>query len=87
MAAALNVSAQHLSSLFVKKLNVNFVSYIQSLRVSEAMRLLSQTDDSIQDIATAVGFSCVRSFDRAFMKIEGISPSKYRKYNKPRGKK
>lgn len=87
MAAALNVSAQHLSTLFVKKLNVNFVSYIQSLRVSEAMRLLSQTDESIQDIATAVGFSCVRSFDRAFMKIEGISPSKYRKYNKPRGKK
>lgn len=87
MAKDLGISPPHLSSLFVKKLKINFISYIQSLRVSEAMRLLSQTDESIQDIAKSVGFSCVRSFDRAFLKIEGISPSKYRKNNKPKGKK
>ena len=87
MSKALGVSAPHLSSLFVKKLDMNFVSYLQSLRVSEAMLLLTQTDEPIQSIAKSVGFSCTRSFDRAFMNIEGISPSKYRKINKPRGKK
>ena len=87
MSKDLGISAPHLSSLFVKKLDMNFVSYLQSLRVSEAMLLLTQTDDPIQSIAKSVGFSCTRSFDRAFMNIEGISPSKYRKINKPRGKK
>ena len=79
MANDLNLSAPHLSSLFINKLKINFHSYIRLLRVSEAQRLLVETDLPVKEIAEAVGFSCVRTFDRSFMKITGIPPTKYRK--------
>ena len=81
MAKELDLSPPYISQLFISKLKINFRSYIQLLRVSEAQRLLVETDMSVKEIAEAVGFSCVRTFDRAFIKIAGISPSKYRKQN------
>ena len=79
LAKDLDLSPPYVSQLFVNKLKVNFGLYIQLLRVSEAQRLLIETDMPIKEIAEAVGFYCVRTFDRAFAKIAGISPTKYRK--------
>ena len=40
--------------------------------------LFSNPDTQIIDIAFDSGFSSISSFNRAFKKITGLSPSKYR---------
>lgn len=75
----LHLSRYYISHLFGSRLNIRFNDYVNSLRVSEACRLLRQTDDSITEICTEVGFGTLRTFNRAFMKQMGLSPSDYRR--------
>jgi ABC-type histidine transport system ATPase subunit len=46
-----------------------------------AKKLLLTTDYSVTGIAIESGFSTDRSFYRAFMTLEGISPGEYRSKN------
>ena len=80
----LHLSKYYISHLFGDKLGIRFNDYINSLRFSESCRLLRTTDDSITEIADSAGFGTIRTFNRAFVKQMGISPSDYRKNNKGR---
>ena len=74
------VSRSYLSHVFSDRLGTGFCQYINSLRVSEGCRLLKSRDDiSITEISESVGFGSIRSFNRAFMQITGISPAEYRR--------
>ena len=84
LESELHLSKYYISHLFGDKLGIRFNDYINSLRISESCRLLRTTDDSITDIADSAGFGTIRTFNRAFVKQMGISPSDYRKGNKGR---
>ena len=56
---------------------------INSLRVSEACRYLLNSSLSITEIGSLVGFNTPRTFNRAFIKQLGLSPSEYRKQRMP----
>lgn len=75
----LHLSKYYISHLFGSKLGVRFNDYINSLRISEACRLLRNTDMSITEIAYSSGFGTLRTFNRAFMKQIDTSPSEYRR--------
>ena len=75
----LHLSRYYISHLFSHKLTIRFNDYINSLRVSEACRLLRTTPQGITDIAEAVGFNTLRTFNRSFAKQMGQSPSEYRR--------
>ncbi len=75
----LHLSKYYISHLFGDILNVKFTDYINSLRISEACRSLRTTDRSITDIASSSGFGTLRTFNRAFIRRMGMSPSAYRK--------
>ncbi len=75
----LHLNKYYISHLFSGKLGLRFNDYINSLRVSEACRRLLNTGDSITEISDRVGFNTLRTFNRAFVKQIGISPSEYRK--------
>lgn len=77
----LHLSKYYISHIFSDKLGVGFIEYINSLRISEACRLLRTTDYSITEVADASGFGTLRTFNRAFIKQIGMSPSNYRKNN------
>lgn len=76
---ALHLSRYYISHLFSHKLGIRFTDYVNSLRVSEACRLLRQSDDSITDVCARAGFNTLRTFNRSFMKQMGSSPSEYRR--------
>ncbi|MBQ8410096.1 MAG: AraC family transcriptional regulator [Clostridia bacterium] len=78
----LHLSKYYISHLFGDKLGIRFNDYINSLRVSESCRLLRATNTSITEIADASGFGTLRTFNRAFIKQMGLSPSDYRKKNR-----
>lgn len=53
--------------------------YHQMCKLSEAKWLLSSSDKDVQAIAELVGFSLLHSFSTWFKKLEGTSPSEWRK--------
>lgn len=78
LADELHMSKYYISHLFGSHVNMKFNDYINSLRVSAACRYLSGTDKSITEISEIVGFGTPRTFNRAFLKQFGKSPSEYR---------
>ncbi len=77
-ARACGVSASYLSRTFKRSLGVSFSAYLTDVRLREAERLLLTTDDSITDIAQAVGFSTSSYFISKFRVSHKLSPHRYR---------
>jgi AraC-like DNA-binding protein len=77
----LHISKYYISHLFSHKLNMRFNDYVNSLRISDACRYLRHDARSITEISELVGFSTLRTFNRAFIKQIGVTPSQYRKSN------
>ncbi len=79
LEAELHLSKYYISHLFSGKLGIRFNDYINSLRISHACRLLRREDMQITEIAETVGFSTLRTFNRAFVKFRGVTPSEFRR--------
>ena len=79
LADKLGLNRYYISHLFSQKLGMRFNDYVNSLRISEACRMLLNSDDSVTDICFHVGFGTLRTFNRAFIKHTGRTPSDYRK--------
>jgi xylan 1,4-beta-xylosidase len=80
----LHLNRYYISHLFNDKLGLRFNDYINAMRLSEACRRLIHSDDTITSISDQVGFATLRTFNRAFVKRLGISPSEYRRNNSRR---
>ena len=78
----LGFSCSYFSTLFKQKTGLNYSHYITSLRLEQAARLLTDTDDTALSIGYKVGYSAPNYFSRAFKKFYGISPSRYREQNR-----
>lgn len=80
----LHLNRYYISHLFSGKLGLGFNDYVNSLRINEACRLLTNSDASVTEIGSEVGFNTLRTFNRAFTRQLGVSPSAYRKQSKIR---
>ncbi len=79
LAKETDYNKYYMLRLFKKQYGITIGNYIQQLRISEAKRLLRFTDHSIEQIGEETGFPDSNYFARAFKKVEGTSPSTYRK--------
>ncbi|MBP3913572.1 MAG: response regulator [Lachnospiraceae bacterium] len=79
LAAKYAVSSGRLSTMIKDELQMNFSDYIARLRIQRAKELLEDETMSIQEIAEIVGYNDYFYFTKVFKKVQGISPSKYRK--------
>lgn len=78
-AKRLSVSDSYLSNRFVKETGMNFVEYVNQVRIQYARMLLVQLQLPIQRIAELCGFTSSNYFARVFRQIEGETPREYRK--------
>ena len=72
----------YFSRAFKEKFGMSAVEYITRKRLDVAMRLLTETDASVDEIGREAGFSERSSFYYAFSKYIGGTPSEYRKSKK-----
>lgn len=80
LASVVNFSPFYFHRLFKKHVNESLHSYIQRQRLEKAgFLLIADKEQSISQIALAVGFSNQASFAKAFKKHYGISATEYRK--------
>lgn len=78
-AAALGYQYRYLSACIKNSLGVSFSDFINFYRVEAATELLKQKDLSCMTVAERCGYFTVRSFNRNFTEIKGMTPSEYRK--------
>lgn len=79
LAEQLYLSTTYLSKFFKKHLGMNFIEYINKIRIQYAIDDLLYSDKSMLEIALDNGFSSSTVFNKAFKNIYGVSPSSYRK--------
>ena len=75
----LGISYGYLSTIFTKKVAQSFMSYLVSVRMKEAKKLLLSRKYRIFEIAEKVGYANTKYFTEAFQKYYGASPVKYLK--------
>ena len=68
----------HISETLSQHLNSNFFQYVNNFRIEEAKLALQDKNKLITNIAFEVGFNSKTTFNTAFKKIVGCSPSAYR---------
>lgn len=69
----------YLTRLFREQYGSTIVNYLLSLRISRAKELLRFSDLSVEEIGARCGMPEANYFSRAFHKIEGVSPSEFRR--------
>ncbi|NJD04392.1 MAG: AraC family transcriptional regulator [Ruminiclostridium sp.] len=72
-------SKYHFSRLFKAITGYNPYEYIIKYRINTAKTLLKSTVISVEEISETVGFDTSSNFIYTFKKLEGITPSKFRK--------
>ena len=78
IAAMLQVSASHLSRVFLRETGSRPVEYLTRLRLEEAVRLLNTTQLSIDAISRRCGFGDGNYFIKVFRAHMGLSPRAFR---------
>ncbi|MBR6089659.1 MAG: response regulator [Anaerolineaceae bacterium] len=74
-----DLSPNYISSLFKKKLGVNFIDHLTALRLTKAKTMLKSGNLSAKEIAESVGYYSQSYFNKIFLKYEGCTPGEYRK--------
>lgn len=79
IADALHISTRHLAALFKQCIGVTLSGYINIYRINRAIDMMVHTEESLTQIALAVGFKDAQHFSRVFTSIIDETPSRYRK--------
>ena len=79
LAREAGVSSSKIPGMLKERFNLNFKQYLNTIRITEAKRLLRETDNQIVTIAYNVGYNNIPHFNRTFKQFEGMSPKEYRK--------
>lgn len=69
-----HMSKYYISHIFSKEIGISMSEYINTLRIRDAEILLKQGEMSITEVAFAVGFNSLRSFNRHFFAQTGRTP-------------
>lgn len=84
LAESLHTNTRYVSIVLSVRYQSNYTSFVNKLRVEEAMSLLVDkryVSYKIEDISDMVGFANRQSFYRAFCSIAGMTPRTYQKIN------
>jgi YesN/AraC family two-component response regulator len=79
LAALVGLSPQYLSTLFHDETGMTITQYIARQKVRLAQNLLTNSRDTINQIANALGFEDSHYFSKFFKKYSGQTPSEYRR--------
>lgn len=81
VASKCHVNKCYLSKLFKSIMGVNFINYVNSIRIQNASKMLINTDMSIMEISEKCGFNSQNHFCEVFKNVKGVSAREFRKFN------
>lgn len=83
VAQTTNFSMYHFHRIFQAIVGESITDYIRKRRLTEAAKTLVQTDQRILDVSIEYQYQSQEAFSRAFKKMYGLTPGKYRKHRCP----
>jgi AraC family transcriptional regulator len=78
LASEVGLSAFHFSRVFKQSTGYSPSAYFIQLKMTEARKLLMETEKSIVEIALDLGYSSPSHFSQVFKRAVGVRPSEYR---------
>ena len=78
VAASVNLSPNHFSSIFSQEMGKTFVEYLTFVRMEKAKELLRTSSLKSAEIAYAVGYKDAHYFSYLFKKNQDCTPKEYR---------
>lgn len=78
IAEVVKLHPAYMSKLFKEYIGKGILDYLNACRLEKAIELMKDRKMNFDDISKAVGYTNTRTFSRAFIKIHGVTPGKYR---------
>lgn len=78
LARAAAMSERNFARCFGTEVGVTPARYVEQVRLETARRLLEDTTDGVEAIATAAGFGTAETMRRTFLRLLRTSPTEYR---------
>ena len=79
VAEYVHLNPNYFSELFKKETGKSFTDYTVEVRINAARKLLAKHDVKVYEAGQMVGYDEPVSFNRAFKRVVGVSPSEYKK--------
>ena len=79
IAKYFNINKVSMMKLFKKEAGISIINYLKTLKINEAMRLITYTSLDFNEIARKIGFSDASYFTRVFKAQIGITPTEFSK--------
>ena len=78
VASICGYSPSYFSRSFRKYFGINFVQYLQQVRLDNAKQLLKSSSLTVAEISEKTGFQSLSYFSTIFKRETGLSPNQYR---------
>jgi transcriptional regulator GlxA family with amidase domain len=78
LAERMSMSVRNFERVFTREVGTTPSQYVLQVRVEAARRLLERTDRGLKQVASTTGFTTVDLMRRAFVRLLGITPGRYR---------
>jgi AraC-like DNA-binding protein len=79
LASAVGVSRTGLAAKFREAMGDTPLNYLRTVRIQNAMRILRETQKTLEIVAIEVGYQDAFSFSKVFKRTVGISPREFRR--------
>lgn len=79
LAAECGISPSRFSRLFHRLAGNTLTDFLAQLRITDACRLLMQTNRPVNDICFLVGYNNLANFNRRFLALKGMTPTEFRR--------
>ena len=74
----MSMSVRNFERVFTREVGTTPAQYVLQMRVEAARRQLERTGRGLKQVASDAGFGSVDLMRRAFVRLLGITPSRYR---------
>ena len=79
VAEVAGMSVPAFCNFFKKSTKKTYIDFLNKVRIGHACKLLIETDLKIINICYESGFNTLANFNKQFLKVKQLTPSKYRK--------
>lgn len=79
VAGIVGMSIPAFCSFFKKSTKKTYIDFLNEVRVGHACKLLIETDLNVINICYESGYNTLANFNKQFLKVKELTPSKYRK--------
>jgi transcriptional regulator GlxA family with amidase domain len=78
LADRMSMSVRNFERVFTREVGTTPSQYVLQMRVEAARRQLERTDRGLKHVASATGFGSIDVMRRAFVRLLGLTPRRYR---------